>query len=84
MHVATEPGDYVFKKSLSSAQRFAFDKLNENEFNGEGLELKELEDVLNVCGLYIIGEPNTLVEITMKHYDVNCNTGALMAVNNLA
>uniref|UniRef100_A0A1B0FNZ0 Corticotropin-releasing factor-binding protein n=1 Tax=Glossina morsitans morsitans TaxID=37546 RepID=A0A1B0FNZ0_GLOMM len=79
MHVATEPGDYVFKKSLSSAQRFAFDKLNENEFNGEGLELKELEDVLNVCGLYIIGEPNTLVEITMKHYDVNCNTGALMA-----
>ncbi|KAL9891743.1 corticotropin-releasing factor-binding protein isoform 3-T5 [Glossina fuscipes fuscipes] len=79
MHVATEPGDYVFKKSLSSAQRFSFDKLNENEFNEEGLELKELEDAINVCGLYIIGEPNTLVEITMKHYDVNCNSGGLMA-----
>uniref|UniRef100_A0A1A9ZZL6 Uncharacterized protein n=1 Tax=Glossina pallidipes TaxID=7398 RepID=A0A1A9ZZL6_GLOPL len=53
MHVATEPGDYVFKKSLSSAQRFAFDKLNENEFNGEELELKELEDVLNVCVFFL-------------------------------
>lgn len=39
------------------------------------------ESTSEVCGLYVIGEPDTIVEITMKHYDVNCATGGLMAVS---
>ncbi|XP_016951490.1 corticotropin-releasing factor-binding protein [Drosophila biarmipes] len=100
MHVASEAGDYIFKKlnPLSSAlNREA--ALLELEAAGAaggvgvvpgdgarggggagtaaGADVPELQP--EVCGLYVIGEPDTIVEITMKHYDANCETGALMA-----
>lgn len=40
-------------------------------------------DTNKVCGLYLIGEPDTIIEINMKYYDINCETGALMAVSSI-
>lgn len=104
MHVASEPGDYIFKKSLTPTPPVApLAGLNFKRNAGlldldlESLGDEELEaaaaaaaaaagDVAEVtpetvCGLYVIGEPDTIVEITMKHYDVNCESGGLMAVS---
>lgn len=99
MHVASEPGDYIFKKSAPSPVASPLAALNFNR-NAELLDLEtvggeELEAAAvaaaaaaaaasavtadTVCGLYVIGEPDTIVEITMKHYDVNCESGGLMA-----
>ncbi|XP_017076413.1 corticotropin-releasing factor-binding protein [Drosophila eugracilis] len=101
MHVASEAGDYIFKKlnPLSSAlnREVALLELEaaggvggaagvgvgvgvvpgEGAATGTGADVQELQP--EVCGLYVIGEPDTIVEITMKHYDANCETGALMA-----
>ncbi|XP_030370918.1 corticotropin-releasing factor-binding protein [Scaptodrosophila lebanonensis] len=94
MHVASEPGDYIFKKSAPSSSSTSSQPLG--VLNREAATLLELEAgaeaeiaaaaaaaaaeaALDVCGLYVIGEPDTIVEITMKHYDVNCETGGLMA-----
>ncbi|XP_017145148.1 corticotropin-releasing factor-binding protein [Drosophila miranda] len=91
MHVASEAGDYIFKKlaPLPGLNREA--ALLELEAvaaaaaaagAGQGLGLESglgVEEQPEVCGLYVIGEPDTIVEITMKHYDANCETGALMA-----
>ena len=77
MHVASEPGDYVFKKSpqlMAASPHFV-------EGSSKDAEMLDIEEAMTVCGLYVVGEPDTIVEITMKHYDVNCETGALMAVS---
>lgn len=106
MHVASEPGDYIFKKSLTPTPPGApLAGLNYKRNGGlldldiESLGIEELEAAAaaaasaaaaggvaevtpeTVCGLYVIGEPDTIVEITMKHYDVNCESGGLMAVS---
>lgn len=57
VHVASEEGDYSYKKTLSS------DK-----------------SAITTCGLYIVTDPNKVVEISIKYLDVNCESGALMAV----
>ncbi|XP_075148868.1 corticotropin-releasing factor-binding protein [Haematobia irritans] len=81
MHVASEAGDYAFKKlpphSIPAPVAALFG--NTDEMGAEASAMLQLEESLQVCGLYVIGEPDTIVEITMKHYDVNCETGALMA-----
>lgn len=107
MHVATEPGDYIFKKSLTPTPPvaplagLAF-KRNAGllDLDLESMGIEELQAAAaaaataaaaggaaevtpeTVCGLYVIGEPDTIVEITMKHYDVNCESGGLMAVSS--
>lgn len=35
---------------------------------------------LPTCGLFLIGKPDTIVEVELKHYDANCKEGGLMAV----
>ncbi|KAH8384196.1 hypothetical protein KR200_002285, partial [Drosophila serrata] len=96
MHVASEAGDYIFKKlnPLSSAlnRETALLELEAagagagtgaglpGVVPGDGADVQEVASP-EVCGLYVIGEPDTIVEITMKHYDANCETGALMAVS---
>lgn len=70
MHVGSEPGDYVFKKVPHLTPPKEADIL-------------EVGDSMTVCGLYVIGEPDTIVEITMKYYDINCESGGLMAVSCL-
>lgn len=92
MHVASQSGDYAFKKQPTrTATFFTNPSININN-NGEdssdataaeAAALLQLEDSLQVCGLYVVGEPDTIVEITIKHYDINCESGGLMAVSNL-
>lgn len=36
-----------------------------------------------VCGLYVVTDPEKLVEITIKMMDVSCESGGLMAVIKL-
>ncbi|KAH8382964.1 hypothetical protein KR009_006006, partial [Drosophila setifemur] len=99
MHVASEAGDYIFKKlnPLNSPlnREAALLELEEAAAAaaaggagvgvgvagapGPGPGAAVPEEQPEVCGLYVIGEPDTIVEITMKHYDANCETGALMA-----
>ncbi|XP_017101199.2 corticotropin-releasing factor-binding protein isoform X1 [Drosophila bipectinata] len=94
MHVASEAGDYIFKKlhPMNSAlnREAALLELEAAAVvagAGAGMAVPGItepgasatEDQPEVCGLYVIGEPDTIVEITMKHYDANCETGALMA-----
>lgn len=92
MHVASEPGDYIFKKSAASSPSAPLTALNYKRdatlLELEAVTSEQLEAAAaaaaaeSVCGLYVIGEPDTIVEITMKHYDVNCESGGLMAVSN--
>lgn len=35
-----------------------------------------------VCGLYMITDPDQIVEITIKYINVDCNDGGLMSVWN--
>lgn len=60
VHVASEEGDYSYKKVL-------------------GVEEPSTTD----CGLYILTDPNKIVEISIKYLDANCDTGALLAVSLL-
>lgn len=34
----------------------------------------------DVCGLYIVADPDKTVEISIKYLDAPCDTGALLAV----
>lgn len=63
MHVASEEGDYSFKKVLHMSQRVT----------------QQIDTT--VCGLYVLTDPNKIVEISIKYLDVNCDAGGLMAVN---
>lgn len=74
----SEAGDYIFKKfpKRSTSSRFNYADLNPEEED-------PIEDPMIVCGLYIIGEPDTIVELTIKQYNVNCESGGLMAVSLL-
>lgn len=64
MHVASEEGDYSFKKVLHLRQRVT----------------QPIDTT--VCGLYVLTDPDKIVEISIKYLDVNCDAGGLMAVNS--
>ena len=36
----------------------------------------------DVCGLYIIGQPDQLIQIEFTHFDIDCNSGGMLAVRN--
>ncbi|KAL4216516.1 hypothetical protein ACF0H5_024239 [Mactra antiquata] len=38
------------------------------------------DGTLDTCGLYVIGEPDQIIEITFLDFDVKCETGGLVAV----
>lgn len=40
-----------------------------------------MDEPLTTCGLYIITDPNKIIEISIKYLDANCGTGNLLAVN---
>lgn len=82
MEVNSEPGDYIFKKfpKRSMSPRASYVDLHPR---GEEEEPSE-DDPMAVCGLYIIGEPDTIVEVTVKQYNVNCAMGGLMGVSLLS
>ena len=37
----------------------------------------------DVCGLYLIGLPNQVIEIEFLDFNVRCDTGGLLAVSTL-
>ena len=39
------------------------------------------EGAADVCGLYLIGLPNQIVEIEFLDFNVNCDTEGLLAVS---
>lgn len=45
---------------------------------------EEASTEVPVCGLYLITEANMRVELTIRHMDVPCEDGSLIAVNILA
>ncbi|XP_037951690.1 corticotropin-releasing factor-binding protein [Teleopsis dalmanni] len=67
MHITSEPGDYVFKKTAHVIP------------SRNDASILEIENSMEVCGLYVIGEPDTIIELTVLKYDINCETGGLMA-----
>ncbi|KAJ6646670.1 Corticotropin-releasing factor-binding protein [Pseudolycoriella hygida] len=69
MHVTSEEGSYAFKKSPQPAMSQTHQELGLAE---EGTEM-------TVCGLYVVADPNKIVEITIKYMNVNCESGGLMA-----
>lgn len=72
MHVASEEGDYAYKK----IERPALEKREHNM-------VEVVDPDMSVCGLYVVTDPDKIVEITIKYLDVNCDTGGLMAVINI-
>lgn len=71
MHVASEEGDYAFKKT----EHPSVEKRDHN-----------IVEVLNpdmaVCGLYVVADADKYIQISIKYLDINCDTGGLMAVIN--
>lgn len=65
MHVASEEGDYSFKKVVHLSDRVA-------------PRVQRIDTT--VCGLYVLTDPDKIVEISIKYLDVNCDAGGLMAV----
>lgn len=37
----------------------------------------------DTCGLYLISEPDQLIEVTFVDFDVKCETGGLLAVSEI-
>lgn len=66
MHVVSEEGNYSFKKTTAPS--------------ADGGSSVATADSA-VCGLYVVADPSTLVEFTVKHMQVSCASGGLMAVS---
>lgn len=62
MHMASEEGDYSFKKVPHLV-------------HGDAEQIDT-----TVCGVYIVTDPDKIVEISIKYLDVRCDSGGLMAV----
>lgn len=74
MHVASEEGDYLYRKTphLIPSQL------------QPGINIVDSSSPMAVCGLYIVTDPDKVVEISIKHLDVDCETSGLMAVSFIA
>lgn len=72
MHVTSEEGDFFYKKVphlISSLQH--------------GINIVDSVSPMAVCGLYVVTDPDKIVEISIKHLDVECESGGLMGVSKL-
>lgn len=72
MHVTSEEGGYTYKKSPEQMLphiRKEFDLVESGT------------PEMTVCGLYVVTDPDKIVEITIKYMNVNCESGGLMAVS---
>ncbi|XP_037030304.1 corticotropin-releasing factor-binding protein [Bradysia coprophila] len=70
MHVTSEEGGYTYKKSpkqILPQLRKDFDLIESST------------PEMTVCGLYVVTDPDKIVEITIRYMNVNCESGGLMA-----
>lgn len=72
MHVTSEEGLFVFKKTAQ------FETDSETQVNS--VQMVQASPDLTVCGLYVVSDPYKVAEITVKHMDIPCESGGLMAV----
>ncbi|XP_053699318.1 corticotropin-releasing factor-binding protein [Sabethes cyaneus] len=70
MHVTSEEGEFFFKKT---APIVAAPK------HGRLIDILSVAPVMDVCGLYFVTDPDKIVEVSIKHVDVNCDLGGLMS-----
>ncbi|XP_055585578.1 corticotropin-releasing factor-binding protein [Uranotaenia lowii] len=70
MHVTSEEGEFIFKK---------LPPIVASPKHGRLIDIMNSAPVMDVCGLYFVTDPDKLVEVTVKHLDVNCETGGLMS-----
>lgn len=67
MHVVSEEGNYSFKRSAPPATDRTFVSAADTP----------------VCGLYVVGNADAVVEISIKYMHVSCESGGLLAVRSL-
>lgn len=70
MQVTSEDGEFVFRKvaPVVSAPK-----------HGRLIDILGSAPSMEVCGLYFVTDPDKIVEVSVKHLDVNCDTGGLMS-----
>lgn len=66
--MTSEEGIYVFRRSL---KRHGFSKIIDS-FGGDNLE--------QVCGLYLMTDPDKLIEVDIKFTDLSCEMENLVSV----
>lgn len=75
MHVASEEGDFLFKKSSAAM-------VPEHDHHPNSVQMVPMADP-TVCGFYVVADPYKTVEISFHHLDASCESGALLGVREL-
>lgn len=69
MHVASDEGLYSFRKSPP------------NQPAGTSTEDETISPSAPVvCGLYVVADPDRVIEMTVKYVNVDCDDGGMMGV----
>lgn len=75
MHVASEEGDFLYKKSSVA---LAYEP--EHDHHPNSVQMVPMVDP-TVCGFYVVADPYKTVEISFHHLDASCESGALLGVS---
>lgn len=71
MYVTSEEGDFVYRKHGRLMSKTPL-----------GTKIIEVDPSdPTVCGVYIVTDPNKVVEVTVKYLDVGCEFGGLVGVS---
>jgi hypothetical protein len=73
MHVTSEEGIFIYRKVRKNAFLRA---------PSEGLHLVEMDqpNEQQVCGVYLMTDPDKIVEVEVEFSDVSCEFGGLLGV----
>lgn len=74
MHVTSEDGIYTFRKSLRKLP-----KLHERMHFIDSSIVDESEPA--VCGIFLMTDPDKVVEVEVEFSDVSCDLGGLLGVS---
>lgn len=72
MHVTSEEGDFVYRKHGRL--------MSKSPLGSKLIEVDPSDPT--VCGVYIVTDPNKVVEVTVKYLDVSCEFGGLVGVSS--
>lgn len=71
MHVTSEDGEFIYQKTPRQI---------EQSHHSLNTELTEPESPMTVCGIYLVTDPDKIIEISIKQMSVSCEQGGLLAV----
>lgn len=74
MHINSEEGIYTFRKTLRKQPQL-HDRIH---FVGTSDESEPA-----VCGIYLMTDPDKVIEVEVEFSDVSCELGGLLGVNLL-